>query len=295
MDLHGTYTALISPMKKNGEIDMFSLEKLINIQLSSNVQGIVILGTTGENSTLDNYERHKIIKLSEKLILNKKQLIVGISANSSNKAIDEVKILSTYNIDAFLVSAPYYNKPTTKGIIEHFTKIANESYKPIILYNVPSRTSSWIPIEAINILSKHPNIIGIKEASGDFNYITKLMTYKSNKFRILSGNDNLTLPMMSLGCEGLISVASNLVPNEISNLVNYALSGEFKKALFYHELLMPIFNACFIETNPIPIKYLLSKFGIIKNYLRLPLTSISSKNKAILNKSLKIDNINHKK
>ncbi|MBQ9790743.1 MAG: 4-hydroxy-tetrahydrodipicolinate synthase [Clostridia bacterium] len=284
MELKGTYTALVTPFKNNKGVDYEALKKLINLQIDSEVSGIVLFGTTGESPTLDAYEKHKILEIAEHLTKDKINLIIGISSNNTEKAINEIKGFSSSSAKAFLVGTPFYNKPTEKGVITHFTKIANQSYKPIILYNVPSRTGTNISLSAIKQLCSHPNIVGIKEAGGNFDYISKLMLMRSSKFAILSGNDNQTLPMMALGATGSISVVSNLVPHEFDLICKYASSGRFAAARTVHELLMPLMNACFEETNPIPIKYMLSKIGIIKNTLRLPLCSLSSKNKKSINK-----------
>ena len=286
MKLKGTYTALITPFLNNGNVDYKALEKLVHLQNDAKVSGIVLLGTTGENSTLDYYEKCKIIDTVSQTIAPDIDLIIAINSNDTSKALNEIKGLSSSKAKAFLVGTPYYNKPTEKGLITHFTKIANESYKPIILYNVPSRTGIKIPLSAIEKLSSHPNIIGIKEASGDLDYITNLMKYKSESFRILSGNDSQTLTMMALGASGCISVASNIVPHEIAMMTNLCRENKYASARLIHDLLLDLMNACFVETNPIPIKYMLSKIGLVKNKLREPLTKLSVKNISKINNIL---------
>lgn len=281
-----TYTALITPMKKSGEIDYKSLKQLIKFQIESGVTGIVLLGTTGEEPTIDFYEKHKMIKIAEQLTKNKIELIVGVSSNDTQRAINEVQGLSGYNISSFLLGTPYYNKPTATGLYKHFKKIADSSYKPIILYNVPSRTGINIPLSVIEKLRTHPKIIGIKEASGDFNYASKLARLISHDFIMLSGNDNMTLPLMSLGAIGSISVLSNFMPKQIKSQIDSFTKNDNKKALSIHNYLLDIINACFFETNPIPVKYIMNKLGLCKNKLREPLQNISAKNRTKVNKIL---------
>ncbi len=284
MKIKGTYTALVTPFKKDKSIDYKSLEKLLNLQIDAGVQGIVLFGTTGESPTIDTFEKHKILKVVEDIVKDKLDIIIGISSNDTKKTVNEIKGFSGSKAKAFLVGTPAYNKPTQKGLIDHFTKIANESYKPIILYNVPSRTGTNLNFDTVKILSEHPNIVGIKDASCNFDQVTKLMTLRSDKFSVLSGNDNQTISMMALGASGVISVASNIVPHELDLMVKYADRGNFSSARIVHEILLPLFEACFVETNPIPVKFMLSRLGLTKNYLREPLCPLSNKSKQQIKK-----------
>jgi len=287
MELKGIYTALVTPFGSNGNVDYKALEKLIHLQIDSKVQGIVLFGTTGESPTLDAYEKFKILQFVENLNSGKLDIIIGISSNNTEKAISEIKGMSGTSAKAFLVGTPAYNKPTETGLLKHFKKIADESYKPIILYNVPSRTGTNIPLSVISKLRNHPNIIGIKEASGNFDYITKLTALSLPTFNVLSGNDNQTLPMMALGATGVISVVSNIVPHELNLMVRYMQKGNTFAARVVHELLLPLMNACFTETNPGPIKFMLSKLGLAKNKLRLPLAPLTQKSQKQVAKIMK--------
>lgn len=285
--LEGIYTALVTPMNNKKQIDYKSLKNLIDQQLNAKVNGIVILGTTGEAPTIDYYEKYKLINFVQTLTKNKTQLIIGAGSNDTSKTISEVQGLSSTSADAILLSTPAYNKPTETGLYEHFKAIADASKKPIILYNVPSRTGISIPISVIEKLSKHPNIIGLKDASTDISYSLQLSKFGSDKFVLLSGNDNITLPLTSLGYKGVISVLSNALPYEMKYFYELIKKGDKQTALILQNYLLPLMNICFVETNPIAIKYILSKLGLIKNNLRPPLTKLSVNHQLTINKLLK--------
>ena len=286
MNLNGVYTALVTPMKSNRQIDYKALENLINFQLKANIDGIVILGTTGESPTLDYYEKHRLIEFVQNLTYGKTNLIIGAGSNDTEKTISEIQGLSCSKADAILLSCPAYNKPTSEGLYSHFKTILDHTHKPIILYNVPSRTGVNIPISVLEKLKSHENLIGIKDASGDITYATKLAQLASKDFVLLSGNDNITLPLLSLGYSGVISVLSNAFPNEMKYLIDLSMSGDKRTSLILQNYMLPLMDACFIETNPIPIKYILSKLKLIKNNLRLPLTPLSKKHQKQTNKLL---------
>lgn len=281
--LNGLYTALVTPMKQNKEIDYKSLKIVIEQQIQAQVDGIVLFGTTGESPTINQYEKHKTIEYVENLVNDSIKLIIGAGSNDTEKTINEIQGLSKTKADAILLSTPSYNKPNINGLYKHFKAVADNSYKPIILYNVPSRTGINIPIEIIEKLKDHPNIIGIKEASGDFSYSSKLSKFASKDFSLISGNDDNILPLSCLGYSGVISVLSNALPHEMKYFMSSIQSNNYKTAKILYDFLLPIMNICFIESNPIPIKYIMSKMGLIKNNLRLPLSPLSQKNKKIVN------------
>ena len=285
--LRGLYTAIITPFTKGNKIDYPALEKIITQQIKANVDGIVILGTTGECETLDTYEKHKIIEFTQNIINDTNIcLIIGTGSNNTINAINEIKGLSGTNGDYFLVSCPSYIKPTDKGLLSHFTKIANESYKPIILYNNPSRTGINISINTLKTLSQHPNIVGIKDAGNDINYSLQLCSLISKEFTLLSGNDNLAFSQIIMGYSGIISVLSNALPYEMKYYISCIQKNDINIARIIQQKLLNIMNDCFIETNPIPIKYIMNKLGFCKNKLRLPLTTLSTKNKIKIYKTL---------
>lgn len=284
--LQGLYTALITPMKSNKQIDYESLKSIIELQLQANIDGIVMLGTTGEAPTIDQYEKFKLIKFTKELINDSTQLIIGAGSNDTEKTINEVKGLAYTKADAILLATPSYNKPNSDGLYKHFKAVADNSYLPIILYNVPSRTGTSIPISVIEKLKEHPNIIGIKEASGDFAYASKLSKFASKDFTLLSGNDDNILALSTLGYSGVISVLSNALPNEMKYFISLIQECNYKTAKILYDFLLPIMNVCFIESNPIPIKYIMSKMGLIKNNLRPPLSPLSKKQRQIINKTI---------
>ena len=285
--LKGLYTALVTPFTNKGNVDYRAMEKLLIMQMNAKVSGIVILGTTGENATLDQYEKHKIIEFVKNKLNKNTSLIVGAGSNDTEKTINEIKGLSCYKADAILLASPCYTKPTAAGLYAHFKKIADESYAPIILYNIPSRTGISIPIEVVEKLRDHANIVGIKNSSSDPEYSLNLSKLDCENFSVLSGNDNLTLPLMSIGYSGVISVISNLLPNEMQFMIEKILKNDFRIAKILHNYLLDIINNTMIETNPIPIKFMLYKYGLISNNLRLPLTKLSKKHRINITNTMK--------
>lgn len=284
----GTSTAIITPFKDtNKKVDFTALGKLIDYQIKNKIDAITLLGSTGEPSTLTNKEQIEIIKFAIKRINKRTKLIVGAGSNNTTEVINKcTQFEKIGKIDAFLIVTPFYNKCTQSGLIKHFTKIANNIKTPIILYNVPSRTNVNMLPQTVKTLSNHPNIIAIKEASGNLNQIAQIIKLCNPDFYLYSGDDTLTLPTMSLGAKGVISVASNAKPKEMKQLAHFCLSKNFASAKKMHYNLLSLFNALSCEVNPIPIKYLLYKQHFIKNILRLPLTPLSKENEINFNKLL---------
>ena len=292
--LHGIYTALVTPFgKSKNTIDYNALETLLGKQIEAGVSGVVLLGTTGEAPTVSEEEKFKIVEFSADKIKGTMQILLGINSNSTKTAIEQIRRFESCPIDAFLVTVPPYNKPTEQGLIKHFTKIADTSTKPIVLYNVPGRTGTSLPTKAIEVLSSHPNIIGIKEASGNLTYASSISKFVNDNFVLLSGCDDLTLPLLAIGATGSISVISNIIPKTAIKIIN-SFESNTSLAQRLNSELYDFYKACFVESNPISIKFMLSKTGIIKNKLRLPMTTLSAKNRKFVSKTtekvLKIEN-----
>ena len=277
----GVYTALITPFLKNKQVDYEALYQLLEFQEKSEVNGVVVLGTTAEECTLTSVECFNIIKTA-KDVLKSKQVIVGVSGNCTQTVVDKIKEYDKLDVDGYLVGTPYYNKPTNSGLVYHFTKIAKTTTKPIILYNIPSRCGVRLDFITLKKLQKYKNIVAIKEASGDIDYFTKLIALFNNRYNILCGNDNIFMPMLASGAVGCISVVSNILPALPANIYkNYTINP--KECIFLHNKFNLFANILFLETNPICIKYVLSKYGFCENILRSPMCKATIKTKRQLN------------
>lgn len=278
----GVYTALITPFDQNDKLDKDGLQQLIQLQLQAGVAGIVALGTTGEDPTLNPNEKELVISITRKAI-NKKNasLIVGTGSYSTSQTIANTLKAESLGADAALIITPYYNRPTQEGLYRHFKSIADATTLPIIVYNIQSRTGQNLQTETLRRLAEIPTIIGVKEASGNIGQISEVIeTLRRDRpdFSILSGDDALTLPLIALGGDGIISVVSNLIPNEVKALCDAALSGDFNLARQLHYKLSPLFRAASIETNPIPIKAAMQFCGLPAGKCRLPLCDLSKEN-----------------
>lgn len=287
MIFEGSAVAIITPFDDRGEVDYESYEKLIDFHLENKTDAIVALGTTAEASCLTDDEKFKLIDISIGKIGGKIPLIVGTGSNNSLKAAEFSKKVSAIDgVDGLLVVTPYYNKASQEGLYEHFKTIAQKSSKPIILYDVPSRTNVNISIETLKKLAKIENIVGIKDATGDLNFTTAIRKNLGDDFAIYSGNDDLVTPLLSLGGNGVISVLANIKPRGVHEMVKAGLNGDFKKAsslqIKYYDLIEAIFN----EVNPIGVKYATSQLGLCKNNLRLPLTRASKESEDLINKAM---------
>ena len=276
----GVATALVTPFK-NGEIDFPSLSGIIDFQLKSDIDAIVALGTTGEASTLSEYERYKLYEFAAERVNGKVPLIFGTGSNDTKKSIEYTKRAEKTGADAILAVTPYYNKGTEEGIIQHYKSIANSTNLPIILYNVPSRTGVNLSISAIEELADEENIVAIKEASDSTDRLTAISVL-SDKITLYSGNDSQIYPTLSLGGMGVISVLSNALPCETLKITKSFFSGDYEGSLKAQKTLLPKINALFKETNPSPIKYVMSLLGFSTDEMRLPLTTPSEKTKELL-------------
>jgi 4-hydroxy-tetrahydrodipicolinate synthase len=283
----GTYTAIVTPFK-NGSLDVPALERLIKLQIKGGVDGIVPVGTTGESPTVDYEEHIQIIALSVKFAAGKIKVLAGTGGNSTTEAIYLTKEAEKVGADGSLQVAPYYNKPTQQGLFEHFHAIARATSLPIMLYSIPGRCGVEIGVETVNhLVHDSVNIVGIKEAGGNPDRVSQLRAALGDKFTIMSGDDSLTLPFMSVGAQGVISVASNVIPREVSHMVKAFAMGKADVALKLHNKFYPLFKDLFIETNPTPVKAALAMMGVIEEEYRLPLVRMSASNREKLRKTMK--------
>lgn len=283
MKIKGLYTALVTPFK-NGAVDYGKYKELIERQIEGGAAGIVPVGTSGESPTLTMEEHRKVIAAAVKAAAGRCVVMAGSGANSTEEAILLTKYAKEDGADCSLQVTPYYNKPTQEGMYRHFATIADTCGLPIILYNVPGRTGVPIGVDTIARLSKNANVIGVKEAGGSVERVSEILN--TCDIPVMSGDDSLTLPMMSVGACGVISVASNIIPAEMAALVNSCLKGDFAKALEIHRKYYRLFKHLFIESNPIPVKAAMSMLGWIEEEYRLPLCPMSPANREILEKTL---------
>ncbi|PYI56039.1 MAG: 4-hydroxy-tetrahydrodipicolinate synthase [Verrucomicrobia bacterium] len=269
----GTFTALVTPFRDNA-IDVSAFEKLIETQIAAGITGIVAVGTTGESPTLSHEEREEAIRLAVAIANKRCQVLAGTGSNATEHAVTDTKMAEKLGADGALLVAPYYNKPSQEGLFRHFKAIADGTSLPIVLYNIPGRCAEC------------RNIVSIKEASGSIERISELRGRLPEAFTILSGDDSLTLPFMSVGAVGVVSVTSNLFPAEVCALVRAFESGDVKSAEKLHRKLFPLFKDLFIEPNPVPVKTALSWRGAMSGECRLPLCEMAAPNQARLRKTL---------
>ena len=279
----GCHTAIVTPFTESG-VDYDAFAKLIEFQIDGNVDGIVVVGTTGESPTLSMNEHFEVVDFVIKTVDKRCLVVAGTGGNSTMEAIELTKHAAASGADGTLQVTPYYNKPTQDGLVRHFSAIADCSDLPVILYNVPGRSSKEIEMDTVIKLSEHPNIVAVKEASGDVDRVSQ--TLNSCDLTVLSGDDSLTLPMMSVGAKGVISVASNILPTEVSAMVHAALKQNFQEALRIHKKLYPVMRDMFLESNPIPVKTALVMMGKLEEVFRLPMSPISEINRHILKTTL---------
>lgn len=286
MKLNGTITALITPFANDGSVDYGKLKALVEEQIAGGVEGICSVGTTGESPTLDHAEHHKVIEKTIEFAAGKVKIIAGTGANSTQEAISLTKAaISMGGSDACLQVTPYYNKPNAEGLYRHFATLADLGL-PVVLYNVPGRAGKEIPLDVVKRLAAHENVIAIKEAAGSVERVSAIKNMCPD-FTVLSGDDSLAIPMISVGAEGVISVASNVIPKEMSDMIRAALQGDFKTAGKTHAKLYPLFHNLFIDTNPVMVKEALALQGKIERVFRLPLCETTDKNLEIMSKTLK--------
>ncbi len=290
--LKGSLVALITPFK-NGQLDRESLKNLIDFHVENGTDGIVVAGTTGESATLTYTEHETLIELAVEYADKRIPIIAGTGANATHEAIALTSFAEKVGADASLQIVPYYNKPTQEGIYQHFKAVAEETNIPLILYNIPSRTGTdMLPETFARLYGDFPNIIGLKEATGNVARVSETISLTNPDVVIFSGDDALTIPMMSVGAKGVISVANNIIPKEIAEMCNLALEGKFTEALNIHNKYWKLFKTLFIETNPIPVKTAAYLMGLIKELeLRLPMYYLSKEHENTLKEVLKEYNL----
>ena len=285
----GSGVAIITPFDENG-VNFDELAKLIEMHIANKTDAIIICGTTGEASTMPDAEHLATIEFTIKTVNGRVPVIAGTGSNDTSHAIELTKKAEEMGADGILSVTPYYNKTTQKGLVEHFTAIANSVKIPVILYNVPSRTGMNISLDTLKKLAEVPNIVAIKEASGDMSYTAKVAA-EIPELYIYSGNDDMIVPVMSLGGKGVISVVANIMPEETHNICEYYLNGEVDKSLKLQLEMLDLINNLFIEVNPVPVKTAMNLLGYNAGNLRLPLTDMEDKNLEILKNSLKKMNL----
>lgn len=272
----GTGVAIVTPFKKSGAIDFDAFEKIINHIITGGVDFIVALGTTGEASTISKPEKKALIEFTVEKINKRVPLVVGIGGNSTSDVVLAIHGTPFKGVDAILSVCPYYNKPQQEGIFQHFKIIAESSPVPVILYTVPGRTSSNISaVTTLRLAKECPNIIGIKEASGNFDQISRILKHRPKDFLVLSGDDGITLPLLSMGVDGVISVVANAAPHMFAEMVRKGMQGDFKKARDIHFQLFDFINALFADGSPAGIKAALDVMKLCGNHLRLPLVPVN--------------------
>lgn len=274
MTFTGTFTALITPFNTDGSVDYSALRAFVQWQVANGVEGLVPVGTTGESPTLDVQEHLKVIATTVEAAEGKVAVIAGTGANSTAEALELTRAVLNAGVDATLQVTPYYNKPNSEGLYRHFSSVADLGL-PVVLYNVPGRAGKEIPLDVVVRLAAHPGVAAIKEAAGSVERVSAIRD--ACELPVLSGDDSLTLPMISVGASGVISVASNVIPKEMSALVRLALSNKFAEARELHRTYYPLFRDLFIDTNPIPVKTALALMGRIGPVFRLPLCEPTEK------------------
>ena len=284
--LQGCGTALVTPFTPDGAVDYEAYARMVDRQVANGVHFLVPLATTGETPTLSAGEKTAIYQLVKEHAKGL-PLMPGVGVNSLPDTLANIRLLEPLGADALLVVVPYYNKPTQQGQYEYFKAVAAETSLPIIIYNVPGRTgANMLPDTVIRLANDVPNIRGIKEASGNYDQVSEIIRRAPEGFTVLSGDDDMTLAFMATGAHGVISVASNIAPKEVSQMVEAMQRGELEKARALHHRLFPLFKACFVESNPIPAKAALEQLGVIGGTVRLPLATASDATKALMQKVL---------
>ncbi|HUZ16947.1 MAG TPA: 4-hydroxy-tetrahydrodipicolinate synthase [Spirochaetia bacterium] len=283
MKLQGAYTAMVTPFTADGALDFQALDRLVDFQVREGIAGLVPMGTTGESPTLTHDEHNRVIELVIRKADGRVPVIAGTGSNSTAEAVRMTRLAKEHGADASLQVAPYYNKPSNEGFYRHFMEIADTCDLPLIIYNIPGRTGKNIENSVMLRLAQHPNIVGVKEASGNLPQIMDLIRRKPADFAVLSGDDILGLPIIASGGTGIISVASNLIPREMVELVRVLVEGDFVAARRLHYRLLPLFDALLtLETNPIPIKYAMHLKGHNEESYRLPLVPMEAPKKELL-------------
>ena len=282
----GCGTALVTPFSESGQVDFGALRALVDWQIAEGIDFLVACGSTGEAQTLDDAERERVVAAVVEVAAGRVPVMAGATSNDTARAVDETQRMCRLGADYILSATPYYNKPSQEGLYRHFVAVAEAATKPVCVYNVPGRTAVNLRAETALRLADHGNVMGIKEASGDLKQVMDIIRGRPERFSVLSGDDWLTLPLITAGGDGLVSVASNEVPAAMTALVHLLLSGNLENARTWHYRLLPLIDANFLETNPAPVKAALHFMGRIQNVLRLPLVPVSQATESAIRAAL---------
>lgn len=284
----GSIVALVTPFHKDGSVNFEKMKELIEWHIENKTDGILVLGTTGESSTMTHEEDENVVRCAIETVKGRVPVIAGAGSNCTQTMLEKSLTYEKLGVDGLLLITPYYNKTNTQGMIEHFRTVADAVHTPIIMYNVPGRTGCNLPEACVEVLSKHKNIVALKEASGNISYVAKVARYISDDFALFSGNDDMIVPVMSLGGTGVISVWANICPKETHDLVQAYLDGDPKKARDMQLKYLELINALFIEVNPIPVKEAMNLLGMNAGAFRLPLCEMDKKNLEVLKNAMKV-------
>ncbi|MHB1329037.1 MAG: 4-hydroxy-tetrahydrodipicolinate synthase [Gemmatimonadales bacterium] len=283
----GCGTALVTPFESDGSLDLDALRRLVDWQIVEGIDFLVACGSTGEAQTLSDEERLTVTRTVVEAARGRVPVVAGATSNDTARAVAETQAMCQLGVDGILSAAPYYNKPTQTGLLRHFEAVIEASSQPVILYNVPGRSAVNITPATILELARHPRVVAVKEASGDINQMMRIIKDRPEGFLVLSGDDGMTLPLIALGGDGIISVISNEVPGLVTRLARLALDGHLIEARELHYRLLPLIDANFIESNPGPAKCALAMMGKISNVLRLPLVPVSAASRAVIENVLR--------
>ncbi len=283
----GVYTAMITPFTTDGAVDEKALRRLVNAQIDAGVAGLVPVGTTGESPTVTHKENVQVVGIVVEEARGRVPVIAGTGSNSTAEAIDMTGQARELGAAASLQVAPYYNKPSQEGFYRHFTTIAEQIDLPVVVYNIPGRTGKNIETETLRRMAEHPNIVAVKEASGSIPQMMDVLATMPDDFDVLSGDDNLAFSLTALGGRGVISVASNLIPARMVKMIDLCLRGEIEQSRKEHFELLPLFKAIFLDTNPIPIKYMVHRAGLCEESYRLPMVPLSDQDRKAVDAVLK--------
>lgn len=284
--IKGSIVAMVTPFHKDGSVNFEKLEEMIEFQIENSTDGILVLGTTGESTTMTHEEDDQVARFAIDKVHGRVPVIVGAGSNSTQTQLEKSVKYADMGADALLLISPYYNKANTQGMISHFSVCADQAKCPVILYNIPGRTGCSISEEVVKTLSKHPNICGIKEASGNISYATSIARYLSDDFAMYSGNDDMITSMLSIGASGVISVMSNILPAQTHEIVASFHQGDVQRSLDLQLQYLDVIHALFCEVNPIPVKAAMNLMGMDVGGYRLPLCEMGPKNHALLKQAL---------
>ncbi len=274
--ISGSLVALVTPFNNDNKVDYDSLQRLVEFHVENGSNGLVIAGTTGESATLERDEHIELIETAVEMSAGRLPIIAGTGSNSTQQTVDLSIAVDGSGIDAFLVVVPYYNKPMQEGLFQHFSAIADSVNKPVFMYNVPGRTVADMLPETVARLSRHPNICGIKEATGDIDRLRAIQDLVDDEFVLLSGDDFTLLEFIASGGHGVITVSGNVAPEQVATVCRLARAGQFDEAKSLDETLQPLNRALFVESNPIPVKWALGQMGLMQDNIRLPLTAFAT-------------------